>query len=462
MRNAAALRLAAFVLLAGALLPARAQDTATAQQVGGTVSVQRADGVPRLLAQGATLQPGDLVVTQADSFARLRFADGAELSLRGGSALRIDAFIFRKAEPASDNFALTLLRGGLRTVTGLVSRRGNPDAFRLNAATATIGVRGTDFTARICQGSECADDEPRGVPRRAVAPIIVARAAQVEGAVSAVSQDGRARALATGGPVYANEMIDSAAGSQAVLVFLDQSRVTVQAGTRMIVERYRFEPGRPGTGEVLLNLLRGGLRALTGTIARERPESFLVRTTVATIGVRGTGFDVSCLGACALDTPFGTRPPTDAQPAGSDAPAGLHATPWLGRIVVGNPGGEVVLDLGEVAFVAAPGQGPERVPLPDFLRANPAIRPDTVEVDPKALFNATLPPDSGPGLYLTVNDGEVVSSGDGFRQVLVRGETFFLSPDGRRFGSLAAPPAFILRDPFVARPGWSTQSCTVR
>jgi len=262
--------LRALVLAAGLLLcaAASAQNAATAQQINGTVSVQRPDGAARLLAAGAVVRAGDVVSTQADSFARLRFADGAELALRPNTVLRVDAYTFRQAEPAADSFALTLLRGGLRTITGLVSRRGNADAFRLNTATATIGVRGTDFTARLCQGNDCAEEAARGSTpvRRAIAPVIVARVAQVQGRVVAITQDGRARVLAVGAPIYPSELIDSAGGGQAVLVFLDQSRVTVQENTRMVVERYRFEPGRPGTGEVLLNLLRGSLRALTGAI----------------------------------------------------------------------------------------------------------------------------------------------------------------------------------------------------
>jgi hypothetical protein len=42
---------------------------------------------------------------------------------------------------------MSLLKGGLRAVTGLVGKRGNLDAYRVTTTTATIGIRGTDFTA---------------------------------------------------------------------------------------------------------------------------------------------------------------------------------------------------------------------------------------------------------------------------------------------------------------------------
>ena len=36
-----------------------------------------------------------------------------------------------------------MIKGGLRTVTGLVGKRGNQDAYRIGTTTATIGIRGS-------------------------------------------------------------------------------------------------------------------------------------------------------------------------------------------------------------------------------------------------------------------------------------------------------------------------------
>jgi hypothetical protein len=40
----------------------------------------------------------------------------------------------------------------------------------------------------------------------------------------------------------------------------------------------------------LLDLVKGGMRAVTGAIAQRRPEAYKVRTPVATLGVRGTEY----------------------------------------------------------------------------------------------------------------------------------------------------------------------------
>jgi hypothetical protein len=47
------------------------------------------------------------------------------------------------------------LKGGLRTVSGLIGKRGNRDAYQMNTATATIGIRGTVFDVDDCATSQC-------------------------------------------------------------------------------------------------------------------------------------------------------------------------------------------------------------------------------------------------------------------------------------------------------------------
>ena len=49
----------------------------------------------------------------------------------------------------------SLVKGGLRTVSGLIGKRGNRDAYKMNTATATIGIRGTVFDVDDCFSSTC-------------------------------------------------------------------------------------------------------------------------------------------------------------------------------------------------------------------------------------------------------------------------------------------------------------------
>ena len=129
-------------------------NTVAVSQLAGVLSVQKPDGSIRVLSPKSEISSGDVLSTQRDSFAEIKFSDGAKVTLKPNTSVKIETFIFQEAEPAKDSFVYGLLKGGLRAVTGLVGKR-NPDAYRLGTATATIGIRGTTFTADDCISSEC-------------------------------------------------------------------------------------------------------------------------------------------------------------------------------------------------------------------------------------------------------------------------------------------------------------------
>ena len=128
------------------LAPSLGWAQATIQHLSGTLFVQRADGSVRLLSERSEIRQGDAVTTERDSYAQMRFTDGAVVTLRPNTQVRLDSYRFVDAQPGNDNFALALLKGGLRKVTGLIGRRGTREAFRLVTPTATVGIRGTDFS----------------------------------------------------------------------------------------------------------------------------------------------------------------------------------------------------------------------------------------------------------------------------------------------------------------------------
>jgi hypothetical protein len=125
---------------------------ATVANLSGTLSVQKPDGTVKILSQKSELDAGDLVSTEKDSYARLKFTDGGEVTLRPNSKMKIDEYGFNEQVPEKDSFVFSLVKGGLRTITGLVGKRGNRDAYRLNTANATIGIRGTHYGALWVQG----------------------------------------------------------------------------------------------------------------------------------------------------------------------------------------------------------------------------------------------------------------------------------------------------------------------
>lgn len=150
-------RLAVLLLLGLVSAGAVAAGAGTVMHLSGTLSVQRADGAVRILSQKSEVNPGDVLTTQRDSYAQINFVDGSSLTMRPNTQIKIEQFNFVQDRPQEDSTFLRLLKGGLRTVTGLIGKRGNLDAYKIGTSTATIGIRGSsgdtiDNSAGGCEG----------------------------------------------------------------------------------------------------------------------------------------------------------------------------------------------------------------------------------------------------------------------------------------------------------------------
>lgn len=140
-----------------------AGDAGRVEQLSGTLSVTGADGKIRILSRKSVIRPGDTINTERDSYAQIKFADGGRVTLKPNTTVRLDRFKFVEEKPAEDSFVYSLLRGGLRAVTGLLGQR-SKEAYELKTETATVGIRGTTFSADDCTSDrtslDCARLEP--------------------------------------------------------------------------------------------------------------------------------------------------------------------------------------------------------------------------------------------------------------------------------------------------------------
>lgn len=125
----------------------------TLTHLSGQVSVKNAAGASTPAAVGAKVVVGDTVLTGKGAFARMEMSDGGEMVLRPESQLQVQAYHFIAAKPKEDSFIFSMVKGGIRTVTGLIGKRGNRDAYSLKTETATVGIRGTQFDLRVCAGN---------------------------------------------------------------------------------------------------------------------------------------------------------------------------------------------------------------------------------------------------------------------------------------------------------------------
>ena len=114
----------------------------------GEVSVLNRDGQPRGVSKGSRIVEGETVLTGAGGEVLITTDDSGVLAVRPLSRLLIEQYKVNGND--KDSVVLTLLRGGLRSVTGWISKTA-PRNYRLATPTAFVSIRGTDHEAAIVE-----------------------------------------------------------------------------------------------------------------------------------------------------------------------------------------------------------------------------------------------------------------------------------------------------------------------
>ena len=89
--------------------------------------------------------------------------------------------------------------------------------------------------------------------------------------------------------VFRNEVVETLDGGALQIEFVDGTIFQLGENARMILNELVFDPVT-GEGGLLVNLVEGVFRIISGAIPSE---NFTVVTPAATIGIRGTDFEVA-------------------------------------------------------------------------------------------------------------------------------------------------------------------------
>lgn len=139
------------VLLASVYSAWGAEPAGTVTQLSGPLMAKKADGSVRALSIQSIVEEGDVLITEKRTYARLKMRDDSVITLRPNTHFKIEQFVFDKDRPGEDKSFYNLTKGGMRTITGLIGKRGNADSYRLSTPTAVTGIRGTGYEATFCQ-----------------------------------------------------------------------------------------------------------------------------------------------------------------------------------------------------------------------------------------------------------------------------------------------------------------------
>jgi hypothetical protein len=222
-------------------------------------------------------------------------------------------------------------------------------------------------------------------------------------------------------------------------------------GTVFKIEEHHYKPAVPDENNSFFRFVRGGLRLVSGLIGKLNQKAFRVATPTATIGIRGTGFDLACENEC-VDNTASLNPLRDTaiskllnyflKPVYAQAGSGMYARVWDGAIEFQFEGGKLLLQNGKAAFLVNGFTKPIIIPdFPVHLREmGGAPRPDGVEVKDD-LFGGVDQQEMKPGLYVNVTKGDVAVQGnDGNTINLGAGEASLSALDGATVRLSFVPP----------------------
>ncbi len=114
----------------------------TVQFAFGDVRITGVAG-ERAASKGSAVLEGERVMTGPASSAQLKMIDGAFVAVRPGTEIGFDEYKFSGKEDGSERGVISLIRGGFRSITGLIGRA-NRLNYTVRTPTSTVGIRGTD------------------------------------------------------------------------------------------------------------------------------------------------------------------------------------------------------------------------------------------------------------------------------------------------------------------------------
>ncbi|MDP2805912.1 MAG: FecR domain-containing protein [Gallionellaceae bacterium] len=114
----------------------------------GEVTAER-NGAVIALKLGSPIESGDVLRTGTTSNAQVRMTDGGIIALRPQTELHLDEYHFAGQVDGTEKNFFSLIKGGFRTITGFIGKV-NHSSYSVRTKSATIGIRGTDFSVVIC------------------------------------------------------------------------------------------------------------------------------------------------------------------------------------------------------------------------------------------------------------------------------------------------------------------------
>ena len=173
-----------------------------------------------------------------------------------------------------------------------------------------------------------------------------------------VSRGGQMIPITKGASIQAGDGVITGVASNAQLRMSDGAIIALRAQSEFKINEYNFNGKADGSEKANVSLVKGGVRAVTGVIGRENKDNLQINAVVATVGIRGTGFNINVCEANCFN------------PDKTPVKDGLYAGVFEGKIVVKNQASTEAVGVNQYLYVA------DKDTKPQFILAPPNFLPD--------------------------------------------------------------------------------------
>jgi len=194
------------------------------------------------------------------------------------------------------------------------------------------------------------------------APTVAGKVILATGKATALLPGKNTRTLKRGQNVFEGDTVSTDGKSYLKIKYTDGGFMMIRPGSKLVIEKY--QPPEKDGGSHITNLVKGGMRVVTGAIGKANQKNVMVRSQPATIGIRGTDWTMRlCLSDCIDLADLGVPTPQN----------GLYSGVNDGSISITNGQGTLVSKPGEFAFVKGPDVKPQPLPTAPAILAVDAI-----------------------------------------------------------------------------------------
>jgi hypothetical protein len=190
------------------------------------------------------------------------------------------------------------------------------------------------------------------LPQTLVAQQVAGQVLWTAGQVQAIEPDKTIRVLARGDAVHQGEVISTGAESHVQILMTDQGLIALRPDSSLRLTTYSYARRNDGSERMVVDLIKGGMRSITGAIGGANKDNQLLRGGQALVGIRGTDHETFL------------RPDE-----------GIYNRVTIGGTYVRTPQGRIDLDPGQIVFASFEAPPARMSRTPEFMQLTQASVP---------------------------------------------------------------------------------------